>query len=150
LRASFPVFPITLQLLKILDSRESILQPPTSVKSEQKTDTLIAGIGKDNSNLRKLSQLCSVDLSSLPSLVRVPSTPHSPGHPLVYHTRGRFVKGDSLFYEFLRFLPCRNFELRTRTVYLSRFASQALLRHEKKLYHETDLLSSSANASSPQ
>jgi hypothetical protein len=56
LRASFPVFPITLQLLKTFDSRESILQPLTPVKSEQKTDTLIAGIGEDNSDLRKLTQ----------------------------------------------------------------------------------------------
>ena len=56
LRALFPAFPITLQLLRSLDSRESIPHPLTAVKSEQKTDTRLAGIGEDNSDLRKLAR----------------------------------------------------------------------------------------------
>jgi hypothetical protein len=52
LRALFPAFPITLQLLRSLDSRRNIPHPLTVVKSEQKTDTLVAGIGEDNSDLR--------------------------------------------------------------------------------------------------
>jgi len=55
LRASFPAFPITLQLLKFLDSRTSIPQPLPAVKLEQKTDTRLAGIGEDNSDLHLLT-----------------------------------------------------------------------------------------------